>query len=250
MGLGTCSSDVAVTTITATGKPTTQPTTTLTATTTQVDSVTATDTTTSNDFDTITTTEIDTNTVTVTSTSTTTSTSTIPYKVQSICTVFKQAVSFGRSGKKPLPASCSCFLTSTKAAPVKTATVTSKKPTITRTVYKIGGPRKTVTRTVVITRYAACPTLSAPETMTTSTTTITQTDRTLTTEINTETSTTTETEAEIDTVTATLTTTTTAIATAGPCDDLNRLRVSGECSLTSPNVVVSAVSSGANIAQA
>ncbi|KAM0545354.1 hypothetical protein ACHAPJ_011426 [Fusarium lateritium] len=186
--------------LTKIGKPTTQPTVTLTATSTKIDTTTLTDSSTVTEVNTITDTETDTITDTETITITSTSTTTVPFDQQPTCTVKKRASQFGRSNaKKPLPTSCSCFLTSTKPATTKTATVTKNKPAVTRTVYKIGGPRQTITRTITVIRYAAGPTLSAPETTKTITTSITQTDRTQTTITDAQTSTATETETETDT---------------------------------------------------
>jgi hypothetical protein len=87
-------------------------------------------------------------------------------------------------------------------------------------VYKTGGPRKVIRRTVTIICYKAGPTLSAPETTKTSTTTITQTDHTLTTVTDSQTTTATETEDIVETITQTKTENALATATADPCDDV------------------------------
>ncbi|KAF4944505.1 hypothetical protein FSARC_14655 [Fusarium sarcochroum] len=222
---------------TKTGKPTTQPTITLTATSTKIDTTTLIDSSTITEVNTVTDTETDTITNTKTITITSTSTTTVPFAQGLDCTAKKRAVQLSRSNtKKPLPTSCSCFLTSTKPAAIKTATVTKNKPAVTRTVYKIGGPRKTTTRTITVIHYAAGPTLSAPETTKTITTAITQTDRSLTTITDAQTLTATENETETETVTETDTESETATATASPCDDLNSLKSSR--SLSSGDVVL------------
>ncbi|KAF5025130.1 hypothetical protein F66182_2831 [Fusarium sp. NRRL 66182] len=123
------------------------------------------------------------------------------------------------------------ILTSTAAAPVRTATVTATKAAVIRTMYKFGGPRKMVRRTIIVTRYAAGPTVSAPETTATSVTTMTQTDQTLTTETDTQANTITETAAEFETVASTETATSTTTVNADPC---------GGRSLSSPSVVLQA----------
>ena len=85
-------------------------------------------------------------------------------------------------------------------------------------MYKVSGPRKVISRTIVIIRYASGPTISAPETSKTSTATITQTDHTITTITNSQTTTTTEVKDVTDT--ATQTKTETATATKSPCDNI------------------------------
>ena len=112
-----------------------------------------------------------------------------------------------------------CFLTTTKPAATKTAFVTKNKPAVTHTVYKFGGPRKVISRTITIFRYVAGPTASAPETTTTSIATVTQTDHTLTTVTDSQITTATEVEEVTDFVVATKTETATATATKDPCDD-------------------------------
>ncbi|KAJ4201605.1 hypothetical protein NW767_006692 [Fusarium falciforme] len=112
-----------------------------------------------------------------------------------------------------------CFLTTTKPAATKTAFVTKNKPAVTHTVYRFGGPRKVISRTITIFRYVAGPTVSAPETTTTSTATVTQTDRTLTTVTDSQTTTATELEDVTEIVLQTKTETATATATKNPCDD-------------------------------
>ncbi|KAM5354986.1 hypothetical protein ACJ41O_001632 [Fusarium nematophilum] len=226
-------------TTTKTGKPTTRPTTTLTATSTQIDKTTLTDTTTSTEFDIVTETETETETLTDTETTTATSTTTLGWEPPTCQGPIKRAVSYGSNKyKKPLPAKCSCFLTTTKPGPVVTATVTTKKRPITRTVYKVGGPRPTVKRTITITRYTAGPTLSAPETTITITRTITQTDRTLTTVTEEQVSTSTATITETQTDTTTSTASATATATQGACNNLAAIRYSDR-SFSHPNVVLS-----------
>ncbi|KAM6534544.1 hypothetical protein FALCPG4_004176 [Fusarium falciforme] len=202
-------------TITKTGKPTTLPTITVTATSTKIDTTVLTDSTTTVDLRT--TTEFETNRITNTRivTSTSTSTTTVPFVDQHVCTIRKRARALGKS----LPTSCSCFLTTTKPAATKTAFVTKNKPAVTHTVYKFGGPRKVISRTITIFRYVAGPTVSAPETTTTSTATVTQTDRTLTTVTDSQTTTATELEDVTEIVLQTKTETATATATKNPCDD-------------------------------
>ncbi|KAG7423282.1 hypothetical protein Forpi1262_v015692 [Fusarium oxysporum f. sp. raphani] len=128
-----------------------------------------------------------------------------------------------------------CFLTTTKPAATKTAIVTKTKPAVTHTVYKIGGPRKVIFRTITICRYKAGPTLSAPETTTTTTATIIQTDHTLTTVIDSQTTTATETDDVIDSVTQTKTETATATATKSPCGDAANFTPMNEA-LSSSNI--------------
>ncbi|KAH7228421.1 hypothetical protein B0J15DRAFT_577428 [Fusarium solani] len=206
-------------TITKTGKPTTLPTITVTATSTKIDTTVLTDSTTTVDLRT--TTEFETNRITSTRTVTTTSTSTttVPFVDPQVCTIRKRAHALGKS----LPTSCSCFLTTTKPAATKTAFVTKNKPAVTHTVYKFGGPRKVISRTITVFRYVAGPTVSAPETTTTSTATVTQTDRTLTTVTDSQTTTATEAEDVTDIVVQTKTESATATATKNPCDDAGSL---------------------------
>ncbi|SPJ74452.1 uncharacterized protein FTOL_04183 [Fusarium torulosum] len=203
------------TTITKTGKPITLPTITVTATSTKIDTTVVTDSTTTVELHT--TTKIETVRVTDVKsvTSTATSTTTVPFVFEAPVCTRKRA-----RAARALPTSCSCFLTTTKPAATKTATVTKNKPAVTRVVYKVGGPRKVIRRTVTIIRYKAGPTLSAPETTKTSTTTITQTDRTLTTITDSQTTTATETEDIFETITQTKTESALATATADPCDNV------------------------------
>ncbi|KAL2669996.1 hypothetical protein Neosp_014875 [[Neocosmospora] mangrovei] len=200
-------------TITKTGKPTTLPTITVTATSTQIDTTVLTDSTTTVDLQT--TTEFQTNRVRSTRTITSTKiiTTTVPFDDPVVCTRKKRALG------KSLPTSCSCFLTTTKPAATKTAIVTKNKPAVTHTVYKFGGPRKVISRTITIFRYVAGPTVSAPETTTTSIATVTQTDHTLTTVTDSQITTATEVEEVTDIVVQTKTETATATATKSPCDD-------------------------------
>ncbi|EEU46669.1 uncharacterized protein NECHADRAFT_77280 [Fusarium vanettenii 77-13-4] len=200
-------------TITKTGKPTTLPTITVTTTSTKIDTTVLTDSTTTVDLRT--TTEFQTNRVRSTRTITSTKiiTTTVPFDDQVVCTRKKRALG------KSLPTSCSCFLTTTKPAATKTAIVTKNKPAVTHTVYKFGGPRKVISRTITIFRYVAGPTVSAPETTTTSTATVTQTDHTLTTVTDSQITTATEVEEVTDIVVQTNTETATATATKSPCDD-------------------------------
>ncbi|KAM0236568.1 hypothetical protein ACHAP5_009379 [Fusarium lateritium] len=202
------------TTITKTGKPTTPPTITVTATSAKIDTTIATDSTTAVELHT--TTKIETVRITDVKsvTSTATSTTTIPFVYEAPICTRKRA-----RAARALPTSCSCFLTTTKSAATKTVTVTKNKPAVTHVVYKIGGPRKVIRRTVTIIRYKAGPTLSAPETTKTSTTTITQTDRTLTTVTDSQTTTATDTDDIIVTITQTETESAIATAIADPCEN-------------------------------
>ncbi|RBR24357.1 uncharacterized protein FIESC28_02847 [Fusarium coffeatum] len=197
-------------TITRTGRPTTLPTITVTATSTEIDTTVVTDSTAITEVKTVTDTEL--NSMTNTQTVTSTSTSFLPFSDPQSCTRKKRARGVS------IPTSCSCFLTATKPAVTRTTVITKNKPAITHTVYKISGPRKVISRTIVIVRYASGPTISAPETTKTSTATITQTDHTITTITNSQTTTTTEVKDVTDTVTQTKTET--ATATKSPCDNI------------------------------
>jgi len=128
-----------------------------------------------------------------------------------------------------------CFLTSTKPAATKIATVTKNLPAVTHTVYKFGGPRKVIRLIVTIFRYKNGPTLTAPETTTTSTATITQTDRILVTVVDSQVTTTTAAEDSIESITVTKGETATATATQHPCDNAETLRPIKNF-LSSPNV--------------
>ncbi|KAM0256857.1 hypothetical protein ACHAPA_011983 [Fusarium lateritium] len=193
---------------------TTPPTITVTATSAKIDTTIATDSTTTVEL--YTTTKVETVRITDVKsiTSTSTSTTTIPFVYEAPVCTRKRA-----RAARALPTSCSCFLTTTKSAATKTVTVTKNKPAVTHVVYKIGGPRKVIRRTITIFRYKAGPTLSAPETTKTSTTTITQTDRTLTTVTDSQTTTATEIDDIIVTITQTETESAIATATADPCDN-------------------------------
>ncbi|RFN43219.1 hypothetical protein FIE12Z_12544 [Fusarium flagelliforme] len=206
------------TTVTKTGKPTTPPTITITATSTKIDTTVLTDKTTIVDLRTITKIEyndvIDVKTIT----QTTTSTTMVPFNDDKFCTRKKRALA------KRLPTSCSCFLTATKPAATKVATVTKNLPVVTHTVYKFGGPRKVIRLIVTIFRYKNGPTLTAPETTTTSTATITQTDRTLVTVVDAQVTITTVTEDSVESITVTEGKTATATATQHPCDNAGSFR--------------------------
>jgi hypothetical protein len=128
-----------------------------------------------------------------------------------------------------------CFLTTTKPAATKLATVTKNLPAITHTVYKFGGPRKVIRLTVTIIRYKNGSTLTAPETTTTSTATITQTDHTLVTVVDSQVTTTTATEDSIESITVTKGETATATATQHPCDNAGSVRPMKDF-MSSPNV--------------
>ncbi|KIL85055.1 hypothetical protein FAVG1_11483 [Fusarium avenaceum] len=203
------------TTITKTGKPTTLPTVTVTATSTKIDTTVVTDSTTIVELQTSTTIATVRYTEVTSTTSTATSTITVPFVPEApVCTVKR-----GRAAGS-LPKSCSCFLTTTKPAATKTATVTKNKPAVTRVVYTTGGPRKVIRRTITIIRYKAGPTLSSPETTESSIVTVTQTDRTSTTITDSQTITFTASDYVYDTVTETKTETALATATADPCDNV------------------------------
>ncbi|KAI1056270.1 hypothetical protein LB507_002337 [Fusarium sp. FIESC RH6] len=217
------------TTVTKTGKPTVPPTITITATSTKINTVILTGETTIVDLRTITKIEandiIDVKTVT----QVTTSTTTVPFNDDKICTKKKRALAKG------LPTSCSCFLTATKPAATKIATTTKNLPVITHTVYKFGGPRKVIRLTITIIRYKNGPTLTAPETTTTSTATITQTDHTLLTVVDSQVTTTTVTEDSVESITVTEGKTATATATQHPCDNAELFRPM-KSSMSSPYV--------------
>ncbi|KAI6763875.1 hypothetical protein HG530_007664 [Fusarium avenaceum] len=203
------------TTITKTGKPTTLPTITVTATSTKIDTTVVTDRTTTVELQTITTIATVRYTEVTSTTTTATSTTTVPF-------VFEAPVCARKRGRAAgsLPKSCSCFLTTSKPAATKTATVTKNKPAVTHVVYTTGGPRKVIRRIVTIIRYKAGPTLSAPETTESSTITVTQTDHTLTTITDSQKTTVTASDYIFDTVTETKTETALATATADPCDSV------------------------------
>ncbi|KAM0543701.1 hypothetical protein ACHAPJ_012150 [Fusarium lateritium] len=231
-------------TITKTGKPTTLPTITVTATSTEIDTTVVTDSTTITEFNTVTDTETNSVTNTQTVTSTSTSTTTLPFSDPQSCTRKKRARGVS------IPTSCSCFLTATKPAATETIVITKNKPAITHTVYKIGGPRKVISRTIIIIRYASGPTVSAPETTKTSTATITQTDHTTTTITNSQTTTTTEVKDVTDTVTQTKTETATATATKSPCDDIGSVEpINQQISGSVIEITTSKDASGPNAAK-
>ncbi|KXJ86566.1 hypothetical protein Micbo1qcDRAFT_219159 [Microdochium bolleyi] len=202
------------TTITKSGNPTTPPTITVTATSTKTDTTISTGRTTTTEFRTITQIVTSRATSTQSLTTTITATTTVPFEDRVVCRRKKRAPTY------VVPASCSCFLTTSKHAATKTAIITKTLPAATHTVYKTAGIPKVVTESVTITYYTGGPALSASKTTKTSITTITQTSHPLTTITEFQTKTATQTDDVTDTVSQTKTESAAAMATAtaSPCD--------------------------------